>query len=1124
MRLLGEAPWRRPESQLRVHDASAVAARLDALGADQLDSPIRELLIRLLHPEPTERVGDSGQLVTRLCRLHAAADAGLDLRRAEPWWCPARWPYRGPSLAAVLERLRGSERPRLVVVAGSSGVGRGRIVEELVQSLQTEADAPTATMAEPERLPAALGRGGSPWLEAWRRADEDLLVGALEPPTWPSGIDGREALVSRAAVLQQVASQAGATLLLPVAPELAAEASRRGAMVITVEPWTVDEVEGVLDGVVDASTRRAWAQRLHAATGGWPARVVRAAEACAAAQLDDPADPAVLDAVASDDGARLDPGTARAVMLAVWRGAAAIEGLPSHLHDSERPWATVEAVARRTLGTELLELARDVAELVEAEGQSPSLPLAIDAGRPAVIAAALESLRSEPPALAHWLDEGGAGSLPPAAVAAAMRLRLARGDVDAVLRLAPHAHCAQGYLVQARALQRRGELDAALRNAELAEASSSPDPRWSARGLRWRLWIDQGQGARALQDARAALPTAPEHGVGPATARLWAGMAALVGGEHEQALTWLDEAVDATAGVEGAEAAGVRARAHQLHGNLAQAQGQLREAQRRYAQAAVAFEEADEPVGGLMLRGSLAGLAVLAHDFSAGLEHGSAAIGGLLGRGQIAATLEAGLNLVQLLARVGADGQAQALGRLLDQLHGGSETALVVARLQRLRAELLLMRLRPGGRPRGGPVRGLQAAAESGFVAAATALAEVAAVESSEAWRLAAGLARVQGQQVRARSHLDRARAAASDDPDARAELALEAAQQQLVDADPTAVSHVLGRLAALPRPRSWLDRGRVDLALSYDRVLLAALRRRLPPEHPARRRVAQRWLGTLELVMKQTSPLDRDSVRGALLVDGGDSQPLRELLAELDDEAASAAASGPAPARVTTPRAAVPASTEHARAEQQLRIYRRLAREDRLELLLQQVVDSMMDLTDAERGAVVVRATPHTPRLEVTRELAEGSEGVRFSRSVIERVLAEGEPVLSVDAAADDRFDGSRSISHLNLRSVLAVPLRFRGECLGAAYVDHRLRRGNFDEHDLARMEEFAELAALAVAHARALAELRAQAQALETQQAELSRLLEAREAEVIGLREEVRAQGSPRGSRGIIGGTPVM
>jgi transcriptional regulator with GAF, ATPase, and Fis domain/tetratricopeptide (TPR) repeat protein len=207
-------------------------------------------------------------------------------------------------------------------------------------------------------------------------------------------------------------------------------------------------------------------------------------------------------------------------------------------------------------------------------------------------------------------------------------------------------------------------------------------------------------------------------------------------------------------------------------------------------------------------------------------------------------------------------------------------------------------------------------------------------------------------------------------------------------------------------------------------------------------------------------------------------------------------------------------------RHERLIRIYRRLAREDDLQRLLAQVVDAVMDLCDAERGAVVVLAGAE--RLEVARELA-GSAGVAFSRSIIARVLEQGAPVLSVDAVADDRFDGSRSISHLNLRSVLAVPLLHRGEAIGAVYVDHRLRRGAWGEDDLVQAEAFAELAALAIAHARTLAEQRTQAEALAAQGRELARLLEERELEVRGLREAVRAP-SRRSYRGMIGGTPAI
>ncbi|MEZ4450620.1 MAG: GAF domain-containing protein [Nannocystaceae bacterium] len=114
---------------------------------------------------------------------------------------------------------------------------------------------------------------------------------------------------------------------------------------------------------------------------------------------------------------------------------------------------------------------------------------------------------------------------------------------------------------------------------------------------------------------------------------------------------------------------------------------------------------------------------------------------------------------------------------------------------------------------------------------------------------------------------------------------------------------------------------------------------------------------------------------------------------------------------------------------------------------LLAQVVDAIMELCNAERGvAVLLPWREEQARIEVVRELQAGSDGASFSHSIIDRVLASSEPILSVDATSDARFDGSRSISHLHLRSVLGVPLIWRGQVLGAAYVvtapPRRLRR----------------------------------------------------------------------------------
>jgi transcriptional regulator with GAF, ATPase, and Fis domain len=260
---------------------------------------------------------------------------------------------------------------------------------------------------------------------------------------------------------------------------------------------------------------------------------------------------------------------------------------------------------------------------------------------------------------------------------------------------------------------------------------------------------------------------------------------------------------------------------------------------------------------------------------------------------------------------------------------------------------------------------------------------------------------------------------------------------------------------------------------------------------------------------MDKTAGPDRAAVRTSLWNDA-ERDALRELVGD-------PGGGTPSPRPVAAAAPAAPTWTE-----QLLRLHRRLAREDRLEPLLEQVIDAVMELTSAERGALVVLGPDG--RREVTRELGGPGQGVQFSQSVIERVLASAEPVLSVDAAADDRFDGSRSISHLNLRSVLAVPLLFRGEVLGAVYVDHRLRRGNFDDRDLAHVEEFAELAALAVAHARALDEVRRQADHLATSHAQLAELVAEREAEVVGLRARVDASDQDGRRHGIVGTAPAM
>jgi serine/threonine-protein kinase PknK len=56
---------------------------------------------------------------------------------------------------------------------------------------------------------------------------------------------------------------------------------------------------------------------------------------------------------------------------------------------------------------------------------------------------------------------------------------------------------------------------------------------------------------------------------------------------------------------------------------------------------------------------------------------------------------------------------------------------------------------------------------------------------------------------------------------------------------------------------------------------------------------------------------------------------------------------------------------------------------------------------------------------------------------------------VVAVDAAGE-LSDVHHSVHALKLRSVLAVPLVARGEALGVAYLDDRIRRGAFGPREI--------------------------------------------------------------------------
>src|SRR5687768_5348460 len=112
------------------------------------------------------------------------------------------------------------------------------------------------------------------------------------------------------------------------------------------------------------------------------------------------------------------------------------------------------------------------------------------------------------------------------------------------------------------------------------------------------------------------------------------------------------------------------------------------------------------------------------------------------------------------------------------------------------------------------------------------------------------------------------------------------------------------------------------------------------------------------------------------------------------------------------------------------VRLSKRLNGELRLPRLLETVLDTVIELTEAERGFILLREADGQLSVRAARNIEQTSlegPGLAFSRSIADQVAGTGKPVITVDAAADDRFAQALSVSDLQLRSVVAVPLTIK-------------------------------------------------------------------------------------------------
>ncbi len=95
----------------------------------------------------------------------------------------------------------------------------------------------------------------------------------------------------------------------------------------------------------------------------------------------------------------------------------------------------------------------------------------------------------------------------------------------------------------------------------------------------------------------------------------------------------------------------------------------------------------------------------------------------------------------------------------------------------------------------------------------------------------------------------------------------------------------------------------------------------------------------------------------------------------------------------------------------------------------------------------------------------------IEFSRSITNKVLTEGIPILTSDAMHDPRFQAQQSVVLSNIRSVMAVPLASGEETFGMIYVDNPFHN-RFKEEDLKVLTTIASVASIKIEHERLLDE----------------------------------------------------
>jgi sigma-B regulation protein RsbU (phosphoserine phosphatase) len=131
---------------------------------------------------------------------------------------------------------------------------------------------------------------------------------------------------------------------------------------------------------------------------------------------------------------------------------------------------------------------------------------------------------------------------------------------------------------------------------------------------------------------------------------------------------------------------------------------------------------------------------------------------------------------------------------------------------------------------------------------------------------------------------------------------------------------------------------------------------------------------------------------------------------------------------------------------------------------VLATIVDSLVSITRADRGFLMLRQADGSLRFTIARDRAGKpleEKKFRVSQSIVNEVAETGVTKLIDDAATSDAHAARMSIISLSLRTILCVALRTNDRIIGVIYVDSNAITRRFTPADVPLVEAFAAQAA---------------------------------------------------------------